>query len=231
MSTRKDSAETKKRILSVCARLFLEQGYKETTVSQIVEASGVARGSYQNFFHTKDGILMEFVEVMFGGQFDMARIIAGANLPPLYVYAAETSIQLAITELNENLREIYIEAYSLPNTSEYIFLNTTEELKKIFGPYLPDYTDSDFYDMEIGSAGLMRGYMARKCDIHFPLGRKLECFLTSSMRMYKVPEEEIKKAVAFVLSLDIEAIAHDVMQKLFAMLEMKFDFKLGKSEQ
>lgn len=231
MSTRKDSAETKKRILSVCARLFLEQGYKETTVSQIVEASGVARGSYQNFFHTKDRILMEFVEAMFGGQFDKARIIAGANLPPLYIYAVETAIQLAITELNENLREIYIEAYSLPNTAEYIFLNTTKELKQIFGAYLPDYTDSDFYDMEIGSAGLMRGYMARKCDIHFPLVRKLECFLTASMRVYKVPEQEIENVVDFISGLDVETMAHDVMQKIFAMLEMKFDFKLGKSER
>ena len=168
---------------------------------------------------------------MFGGQFDKARIISGANLPPLYIYAVETAIQLAITELNENLREIYIEAYSLPNTAEYIFLNTTKELKQIFSAYLPEYTDSDFYDMEIGSAGLMRGYMARKCDIHFPLGRKLECFLTASMRVYKVPEEEIENVVDFISGLDVETMAHDVMQKLFAMLEMKFDFKLGKSER
>lgn len=85
--------------------------------------------------------------------------------------------------------------------------------------------------MEIGSAGLMRGYMARKCDIHFPLGRKLECFLTASMRVYKVPEEEIENVVDFISGLDVETMAHDVMQKLFAMLEMKFDFKLGKSER
>ena len=34
---RKDGIETKKKILAVCARLFLQQGYKETTISQIVE--------------------------------------------------------------------------------------------------------------------------------------------------------------------------------------------------
>lgn len=228
MSTRKDSAETKKRILSVCVRLFLQHGYKETSVSQIVEESGVARGSYQNFFHTKDGILMELVETMFGGQFNMARSITGNTLPPLYVYAAETAIQLAITEINENLREIYIEAYSLQNTSEYIFLNTTAELKQLFGSYLPDYTDGDFYDMEIGTAGLMRNYMAKKCDIHFPLKRKIECFLTASMRVYKVPEDDLKGVLDFIGGLDVEALAEKVMEKLFAMLEMKYDFTLEK---
>ena len=37
MPLRKDSIETKKKILAVCVRLFLEQGYRETTISQIVE--------------------------------------------------------------------------------------------------------------------------------------------------------------------------------------------------
>ena len=82
--------------------------------------------------------------------------------------------------------------------------------------------------MEVGSAGLMRSYMARKCDIHFPLDHKLSRFLTAAMRIYKVPEEEQEKVLCFVAALDIKSIATAVMQKLFAMLEMKFDFKLSK---
>ena len=58
--------------------------------------------------------------------------------------------------------------------------------------------------MEIGTAGLMRSYMARKCDIHFPLERKLSRFLTAAMRVYRVPEEEQAKVLAFIQSLDIE---------------------------
>ena len=225
---RRDSSGTKRKILTVCVRLFLEQGYKNTSVSQIVEEAGVARGSYLNLFPTKDRILLELTETMFGGQFGVARSIADSKLPPVYAYAVETAIQLTLTELNENLREIYIEAYSLPETSEYIYLHTTAELKQIFGGNFPDYSDSDFYEMEIGTAGLMRNYMARKCDIHFPLERKLSRFLTATMRVYQVPEEEQARALAFIQSLDIRAIATKVMYKLFAMLEMKYDFKLSK---
>ncbi len=163
---------------------------------------------------------------MFSGQFGVARSIAHSNLPPVFSYAVETSIQLTLTELNENLREIYIEAYSLPDTSEYIYLHTTAELKQIFGVNFPDYTENDFYEMEIGTAGLMRSYMARKCDIHFPLERKLSRFLTAAMRVYRVSEAEQAKVLAFIQSLDIRVIAAEVMFKLFAMLEMKYDFKL-----
>lgn len=224
---RRDGIETKKKILTVCVRLFLEQGYKETSITQITENAGVTRGSFQNLFRTKDAVLLELVETMFSGQFGAARSITDRHLPPVYAYAVETAIQLTLTELNERLREIYLEAYTLPDTAEYIHLHTTAELKQIFGESFPDYADSDFYEMEIGTAGLMRGYMARKCDIHFPLDRKLRRFLTAAMRVYRVPEEEQRQVLAFIRSLDIRAIAAEVMEKLFAMLEMKFDFKLS----
>ena len=225
---RKDGIETKRKILTVCVRLFLEQGYKQTTITQITQEAGVKRGSFQNIFPTKDAVLLDLVKSMFGGQFSVARSISGSELPPVYIYAVETAIQLTLTELNENLREIYIEAYSLPDTAEYIYLQTTAELKKIFGANFPDYTESDFYEMDIGTSGLMRNYMARKCDIHFPLERKLARFLTAAMRVYKVPEEEQAGVLAFISALDIKAIATSVMQKLFAMLEMKYDFKLSQ---
>lgn len=227
---RKDGAKTRKKILSVCVRLFLQQGYKETTVTQIVREAGITRGSYQNQFPTKDAVLMELVKTMFSSQFDMTRSIAGDDLPPVYTYAVETSIQLALTELNENLRELYIESYTHPDTAEYIYLQTTSELKNIFAPYLPDHSESDFYDMEIGTSGLMRSYMAKRCDIHFPLQRKLECFLTAAMRVYRVPEEDQEKVLAFIAVLDIEAVASEIVQKVFAMLEMKFDFKLSSEK-
>ena len=227
---RRGSSETKRKILTVCVRLFLEQGYKNTSVSQIVDEAGVARGSYLNLFPTKDRILLELTETMFGGQFGMARSIADTKLPPVYVYAVETAIQLTLTELYENLRDIYIEAYSLPDTSEYIYLHTTAELKQIFSANFPDYSDSDFYEMEIGTAGLMRNYMARKCDIHFPLERKLSRFLTAAMRVYRVPEDELEQTVRFVERLDIRSIAERVMHTLFQTLAMRYDFSLQEIE-
>ena len=227
---RRDSSETKRKILTVCVRLFLEQGYKNTSVSQIVDEAGVARGSYLNLFPTKDKILLDLTETMFGGQFGMARSITDTKLPPVYAYALETAIQLTLTELNENLREIYIEAYSLPDTAEYIYLHTTAELKQIFSANFPDYSESDFYEMEIGTAGLMRSYMARKCDIHFPLERKLSRFLTAAMRVYRVPEDELEQTVRFVERLDIRSIAERVMHSLFQTLAMHYDFSLQEME-
>ena len=98
---------------------------------------------------------------MFGGQFGVARSIADSKLPPVYAYAVETAIQLTLTELNENLRKSTLKPTPCPKHRRYIYLHTTAELKQIFGENFPDDTESDFYEMEIGTAGLMRSYMAK----------------------------------------------------------------------
>ena len=92
---------------------------------------------------------------------------------------------------------------------------------------LKAYSESDFYEMEIGSAGIMRNYMARRCDKYFTLEKKLERFLDMSMRVYNVPEEERKEALGFVMSLDIRKVANQIMQELFKSLAMRFEFELS----
>ena len=222
---RNDSRETKKRILQVCVKLFLEKGYKRTTMAEIIEKSGVSSSSFQNIFRAKDGVLTELVQFMFSSQFGAARSISG-SLPPVYVYAVETAIQLALTELNENLREIYIEAYSQKEASEYIMRQTAKELYQIFGEYLPELNEDDFYVLEIGSAGLMRGFMGKPCTEEFTLERKLEKFLTLSLRGFKVPEEELQEVLAYLAGQDIRSIAQTVMEDLFRKLAMHYKFSL-----
>ena len=226
MAITKASLPAKKRILAVCIRLFLEQGYKKTTVSEIVKKAEVSNSSFQNIFRAKDGVLTELVEFMFGSQFDATRAVTEAGLAPAYIYAVETAIQLTLTELNENLREIYVEAYTVPENIELIHKKTAVQLQKIFAPYLPGYSASDFYEMEIGTAAFMRGYMARPCDMYFTLERKLARFLSMSLSVFKVPQEEQEAILSYIENLNIREIANKVMQQLFVTLEMKYEFTL-----
>lgn len=229
MANTEVSLPTKNRILQTCVRLFLEKGYKKTTMSEILHQSGASNSSFQNLFQTKDGVLMELVGFMFSGQFDMARASVG-DLPPVYVYAAETAIQLTLTELNENLREIYIVAYSQPKILEFIIRQTARELHQIFGSYFPGLTEEDFYRLDTGSSGLMRSYMARACDEALTLEQKLHCFLLLSLGGYHVPREEAEQAIAFVDSLDIRQIAQQVLNELLRSLQLHFAFTLPRND-
>ena len=153
MARRYDSKEAKRRILTACVRLFLEKGYTNTKVAEILKEADVSAGSFQNIFRTKDGVLTELIGMMFSRQFGAVRPLA-ANAPsPVYLYAVETALQLAMTELSENLRDIYVEAYTFPATAEIIHRSTTTELQAAFSAYLPGCAECDFYEMELGSFG------------------------------------------------------------------------------
>ncbi len=227
--SRKSSEDARKKILSVCVQLFIEKGYKETIMAEIVKTAGVSNSTFQNIFHSKDGVLMDLTEFMFENQFDVAmKMLAKyASLGSAYLYAVETAIQLTLVELNENLREIYVEAYTFPKTMEYIYEKTSTVNYQLFHQYLPDHSESDFYEMEIGTGGIMRSYMAKPCNKYFTLEKKLDKFLEMTLAVYHVPEEDITAIRAFIAELDIKNIANTVMQELFKTLSMKFEFELG----
>ena len=119
-------------------------------------------------------------------------------------------------------------AYTQKEASEYIFRETAAELQRIFGAYLPDLTARDFYHMEIGSAGVMRGYMARPCDEGLTLEKKIRAFLTVSLRVYRVPQEEIERIIRFVEGMNVRAMAERVMHTLFEALAMRYEFSLAE---
>lgn len=54
---RKNTRNTKGRIVSAAWRLFYEQGYDETTVDDIIAESGTSKGSFYHYFEGKDGLL------------------------------------------------------------------------------------------------------------------------------------------------------------------------------
>ena len=55
--TKKNSRNTKGRIISAAWKLFYEQGYEETTVEDIVFESGTSKGSFYHYFDGKDALM------------------------------------------------------------------------------------------------------------------------------------------------------------------------------
>ena len=54
---KRDSRNTRGRIISAAWALFYEQGYEDTTIDEIVEASGTSKGSFYHYFDGKESLL------------------------------------------------------------------------------------------------------------------------------------------------------------------------------
>ena len=55
--SKKNEKNTKGRIINAAWDLFYEQGYDNTTVEEIIEASGTSKGSFYHYFEGKDALL------------------------------------------------------------------------------------------------------------------------------------------------------------------------------
>ena len=53
---RKNTRNTKGRIIEAAWRLFYRQGYDDTTVEEIIAESGTSRGSFYHYFEGKDAL-------------------------------------------------------------------------------------------------------------------------------------------------------------------------------
>ena len=54
---KKNNRDTKGRIIQAAWDLFYRQGYDDTTVEEIIAASGTSRGSFYHYFEGKDALL------------------------------------------------------------------------------------------------------------------------------------------------------------------------------
>ena len=217
--------QTRAQVLRYAVELFLEQGYQETTLDQIAERIDRTKGAVLRAYPDKESILYALVTHMFRVQFSTARSLLGEKADPLLVYCVETAMQLHICELGEPLRDLYTSAYTLPTTSDFIYRSTAQELRLIFGKYLPDAAESDFYELDLVSGGVMRGLMARKCDMYFTIEKKITLFLQCALKIYDVPAQERETVIPQVLAMDLAAMARSTVENTVRLAQAGFDME------
>jgi AcrR family transcriptional regulator len=75
--------ETRQRLMQVALRLFRNQGYDATTVEQITQAVGVAKGTFFNYFESKEAILPALAEWRFQKLQEALTVEHGAPASPV----------------------------------------------------------------------------------------------------------------------------------------------------
>jgi AcrR family transcriptional regulator len=76
--------QTRQRLAETGLRLFLQQGYDETTLDQIAEAAGVSRRTIFHYFEQKDDILLAWKSGL-GEAMREAILAERSDRPPLEV--------------------------------------------------------------------------------------------------------------------------------------------------
>ena len=111
-------------------------------------------------------------------------------------------------------------------TAELIQNTITAKLEYLFKEHLPEFTSSDFYELEIASGSIIRGYMVKQCSEKLTMEKKVHRFIETTFKIYDLPKEKIAEAIEFVQRFDFEQIAKATIEFMVSYLaEKKNDYE------
>lgn len=186
--------DIKDRVLHSARELFIKQGYKKTTIRQIVDKSGVLIGSIYYFFENKEDIFKSIIIDIFdfGDKYAAEKLVYDAN--PVYRYAVTCVLELIAVDLDERICELYYEAYSSNIILDSLVKHAAKRSQEIFEPYNPNYAYEDYYRQTLAIKGVMRNFIAGNLmGSNITLEEKTNSFLDISLNAFNVPSQEIVK--------------------------------------
>jgi AcrR family transcriptional regulator len=102
--------DRRQTILDAAAELFAQRGFSDTSMADLVAASGVATGTVYRYFDNKDAVVMAVSESALGLQFDL---VDGDPVPPGDAVAA---LMAAATDLRR--AQIAVQVWARATNSE-----------------------------------------------------------------------------------------------------------------
>ena len=93
MATNRQQAarETRKKLVDAAKRIISEKGLSNTSIDEITEACGVAKGTFYTYFKRKEDIIFEISGEMFGEILESAILLPGTALQKLEYYMVNFS--------------------------------------------------------------------------------------------------------------------------------------------
>lgn len=89
MKREEKKAQTHQKITEAAIELFEQQGYETTTVQQIAERAAVAKGTFFNYFASKEDLVMELQGQVILQQFEFVLGTPGPIIPRLLSLMAD----------------------------------------------------------------------------------------------------------------------------------------------
>ena len=77
----KKGERRKLELLKIAYRLFLSKGFENTSVDEIIEAAGIAKGTYYYHFESKEQMLEEVIDMMLDAEEEKARTVLTSDMP------------------------------------------------------------------------------------------------------------------------------------------------------
>lgn len=211
MSPRNKVSTTKKDILQVAVRMFLEKGFTDTSVKSISDSLGISTGNLTFHYPTKEHLLALLVEMLCDFQWRVMEVTLDEGASALQAVCLELTTMAAICEDNAIARDFYLAAYRHPMSLDIIRRSDTQKAKWVYGPYCQGWQEQDYMLTEELVSGIEYAtLMTTACSV--PLADRIDGALNAVLRLYAVPEELRRENIRKVMSMDYRSIGRQVLE-------------------
>ena len=209
---------TKLVIIQTALRLFLENGFSNTSARALCNELGISLGNLTFYFPSKDHLLAVLIEMLCDFQWKLMKEEADDGISLVLAICLELMVMTSAAEENETAKDLFVSAYKCPMTLEIIRKNDSQRAKTVFSEYCPDWTDEQFKQAEILVSGIEYATLMTT-ETSTPLEVRISVALDAILYIYNVPEETRKIKIQKVLSMDYKKIGSRIFQEFKEYIE------------
>ena len=209
---------TKTEIISTASRLFLLNGYTNTSIRSISNELEMSTGNVTFYFPTKEHILAELINGLCKFQGALLEKESSEGYSSIMGICLEIASMAAAAEIDEKMRDIFCAAYTSPMTLEIIRRHDTDRAKEVFAEYCTDWSDEDFVEAETLVSGIEYATFMKTGD-SAPLETRIKGAIRYVLKVYGVPGEIIETKIEKVTKLDYIGIGKRVLSDFIKYIE------------
>jgi len=215
MKRAETSRDLRNTIIKVSRDLFIAQGYKATTIRQIIDKAGITIGSLYHFYldkedifiHVADDIIKEFIQI--------SDTLMGSEDDSILKYAFRFALELKIIDSSAIIAELFLEGYLSWRITQNLLPLYLHRAREIFQRYNKDFTDQDYYVRILAARGARMNFMIERLN-QGKIAYDIKCpfLMEASLVSFNVPQDIIKTTIKNALKLvnekDIEIYGYKI---------------------
>ena len=198
-----DSEVVRNKIIKISRRLFLEQGYENTTVRQVLKKAGLSTGSLYHFFKNKEEILLFSLKDALLEISSLTDSIAVKYKEPMLRYALGIAIGISEIFRHKRLFNFYHAVYKNETAENFMISLKVARMKNLLNDLNLHFTDNEIHARVLAIHGATRALML--ATINKQLSANLDDIYSLIIRIalseFNIPRQKIDAIISLTTTI------------------------------